>query len=70
MKQFVGFVGVFLAIMLLNPHTSMAKPSKCEECHVKITPGIVKDFNRGKMSKTLTCKSCHGSSHTSAADTD
>ncbi len=70
MKKFMGFVGVFLAIMLLNPPTSMARPSKCEECHVKITPGIVKDFNRGKMSKVLTCKSCHGSSHMSAADAD
>ncbi len=42
--------------------------SKCEECHAKVTPGIVKDFNRGKMSKMLTCASCHGDAHQSADD--
>ncbi len=47
-----------------------ARPSKCEECHNKVTPGIVKDFNRGKMAKRLTCKSCHGSAHTSTKDAD
>ena len=47
---------------------AQAKPSPCEDCHAKITPGIVKDFNRGKMSKRMTCKSCHGKDHTSAKD--
>ncbi len=63
--------GIFLlsALFLLGGLTvAQAKPSKCEECHKKVTPGIVKDFNRGKMSHMLTCKSCHGSAHTSAAD--
>lgn len=47
-----------------------AKPSKCEECHLKLNPGIVADFNRGVMAKRLTCKSCHGSAHTNANDAD
>ncbi|RTZ94296.1 MAG: cytochrome C, partial [Deltaproteobacteria bacterium] len=47
---------------------AMAKTSKCETCHAKITPGIVKDFNRGKMAEELTCADCHGTAHTSAAD--
>ncbi len=47
-----------------------AKPSKCEECHAKVTPEIVKDFNRGKMAKVLKCYSCHGRAHTSAKDAD
>jgi hypothetical protein len=46
----------------------MAKPSPCEDCHAKINPGIVKDFNRGKMSKKMTCKTCHGKEHMSAND--
>ena len=50
--------------------TAMAKPSDCETCHAKLNPGIVKDFNRGKMSEKLTCASCHGKKHTSAADAD
>ena len=47
---------------------AQAKPSACETCHAKITPGIVKDFNRGKMSKALTCIACHGKSHVSEND--
>ena len=50
--------------------TAVAKPSDCETCHAKTTPGIVKDFNRGKMAKRMTCASCHGKKHTSADDAD
>ncbi len=60
--------GMFFALMLLCASYAMAKPSKCETCHAKVTPGIVKDFNRGKMSKRLTCKTCHGKSHTGKDD--
>ncbi len=64
-------VGVFLLALLFvaaGVSIAQAKPSSCEECHKKVTPGAVKDFNRGKMSKYLTCKSCHGSAHNSASD--
>ncbi len=70
MRSFVSVLGVFLALCLLSPGLSQARPSSCEECHKKVTPGIVKDFNRGKMSKSLTCKTCHGTSHTSEKDVD
>ncbi len=69
MKRFQVFV--LSAIFLFGGAVvSHAKPSKCEECHAKVSPGVVKDFNRGKMSKYLTCKSCHGSAHTSASDAE
>ena len=57
-----------LLICCLLVSTAMAKPSPCEDCHAKINPGIVKDFNRGKMSKKMTCKTCHGKEHMSAND--
>lgn len=57
-----------LLFAVLSVPSVWAKPSACEDCHLKLNPGIVKDFNRGKMAKRLTCKSCHGKEHTSAAD--
>ncbi len=60
---------LLMALPLLFSHL-WAKPSTCEKCHAKVTPGIVKDFNRGKMSKLLACYSCHGKKHTSAKDAD
>jgi mono/diheme cytochrome c family protein len=45
-------------------------PSKCEECHSKISPKLVQDFNRGKMAKIMTCEGCHGNTHTSDKDVD
>jgi len=61
---------VTAAIWLIASSQAFAKPSKCEECHAKITPMMVKDFNRGKMSQFLTCENCHGSTHTSVEDVD
>ena len=59
---------IFAFTLALWCSASHAKPSKCEKCHAKITPGIVKDFNRGKMSKVLKCYSCHGKAHNSEKD--
>ncbi|MBL0717588.1 MAG: cytochrome c3 family protein, partial [Desulfosarcina sp.] len=50
-------------IMLMFAMSAQAVTSKCEECHTKLTPGIVKDFNRGVMSEELTCTACHGKGH-------
>ncbi len=47
---------------------AFAEPSKCEECHIKISPLMVKDFNRGAMSSDLTCASCHGEEHNNNDD--
>jgi len=49
--------------MLIFAIPAHAVTSKCEECHNKLTPGIVKDFNRGVMSEELTCTACHGEGH-------
>ncbi len=68
MRRRLSLTLALVAAALFLVPGAQAKPSKCEECHAKITPMVVKDFNRGKMSKFLTCKSCHGSSHTSAND--
>ncbi len=57
-------------LLLIHINNVPARPSGCETCHLKITPGIVKDFNRGKMSKKLTCKACHGKKHKTALDSD
>ena len=57
-----------IACLALVPALALAKPSNCETCHTKISPEMVKDFNRGKMSKTLTCEACHGTAHTSEKD--
>jgi len=49
---------------------SFATPSKCEECHAKISPMQVKDFNRGKMAEEMTCAECHGDEHNNEKDAD
>ena len=60
---------VFLVTVLYwGANAAWAVPSKCEECHRKITPGMVKDFNRGAMAATMNCADCHGSEHMTAAD--
>jgi len=75
MRKVVGSSGIILVwcavlAFLLMCGPVQAKPSKCEECHGKVTPGIVKDFNRGKMSKRMACYSCHGKGHMSAKDVE
>ncbi len=62
--------GLVLVALVLWPLGAQARPSKCEECHLKVTPGIVKDFHRSKMSKVLACYSCHGKDHMSADDVE
>ncbi len=67
----VKLSGLLVFIFFLTSGSPIwAKPSSCEDCHLKVTPGIVKDFHRSKMSETLTCASCHGREHQSANDVD
>jgi hydroxylamine dehydrogenase len=43
--------------------------SNCIECHRKITPNIVADWQLSKHSKNdIACDTCHGDKHQSAAD--
>jgi len=63
-------VAILSLTMLMLAMSAQAVTSKCEKCHTKLTPGIVKDFNRGVMSEELTCTACHGEGHMSADDVD
>ncbi len=49
---------------------ALAVPSDCEECHAKMTPNLVADFNRGVMSQEMDCTGCHGDSHKGNDDVD
>jgi hypothetical protein len=43
----------------------------CIQCHQEVTPGIVTDWQISKHSENdVTCSTCHGEGHMSAADVD
>jgi hypothetical protein len=56
-------------VLLCVPALSQEKESDCIVCHKQVTPGIVKDWQAGKMSQTLDCDACHGD-HTGPDDID
>ena len=65
------WAGIFAGLMLIVMTVpAQAVDSKCEECHKKVTPGIVKDFNRGIMAESLECSTCHGEGHQGMDDVD
>jgi hypothetical protein len=69
MGKILGFyLFLFGLFSSIGMGTAVAKPSPCEDCHAKLTPMMVKDFNRGKMASVLTCVNCHGSDHMSEKD--
>ncbi len=70
MKVLIIALAVPLVMLGLTSSPTLATPSKCEECHAKIMPGLVEDFNRGVMAETMTCADCHGDGHMSADDVD
>ncbi|HXF04175.1 MAG TPA: multiheme c-type cytochrome [Blastocatellia bacterium] len=46
-----------------------AAPVQCVECHKKVTPNIVSDWQLSKHSQNdIDCAVCHGDEHTSAED--
>ena len=55
-------------LFIINCPSVSAVPSDCEECHSKITPRQVEDFNRGVMSESMSCIDCHGNMHESMDD--
>ena len=61
---------VTVILMTLFAGAALAIPSDCEECHAKITPNLVADFNRGVMSEEMDCTGCHGDSHKGNDDVD
>jgi hypothetical protein len=60
---------VYLFLFSILVFTAGLSAETCLECHKKTTPNIVSDFELSKMSQSgMTCSSCHGENHTSAAD--
>src|SRR5215471_20428480 len=57
-------------ILLLGSFFCVNSPAqKCVECHKKVTPSIVSDWQLSKHSQNaVDCSVCHGSDHNSAAD--
>jgi hydroxylamine dehydrogenase len=61
-------VGV-LMFVLTGSTIQAQKSSACISCHFEETPGIVAQWQKGKMGqKGLDCSVCHGSEHQSADD--
>ena len=70
MRRIIGAAAVGLLLLAAGAPGARAVPSKCEECHAKVTPGIVADFNRGVMAQEMDCTGCHGDSHQGMDDVD
>ncbi|MCP5106302.1 MAG: cytochrome C [bacterium] len=63
MKIFIGLVAVSFLLVSSLP------AQKCVDCHKKLTPGIVVDWELSKHSKNdVTCSTCHGENHTTDKD--
>jgi len=71
MRQHSGR-SVLLSVLLIvgSAAGAGAVSSPCEDCHAKVTPWLVKDFNRGVMAETMGCADCHGEGHTGMDDAD
>ncbi len=58
---------ILLSFLLFLPFSAPAE--NCIDCHKKITPGAVTDWELSKHSKNdVTCSTCHGDGHNSAKD--
>ncbi len=64
------FLAFLCALASSVPHAQAAgTAASCIECHAKQTPNIVSDWKLSKHSQLdVTCVSCHGDQHQSAAD--
>jgi formate-dependent nitrite reductase cytochrome c552 subunit len=55
-----------------NPYPEQAAPgvgAQCVDCHAKITPNTVTDWKQSRHYEAgISCDTCHGSDHMSAAD--
>lgn len=60
------FLLVFLFILIIP---GMLMANNCVECHKKITPGIVTDWELSKHSENdIMCGDCHGENHKTSED--
>lgn len=66
MNQKVLFIALLSLVL-----TAGVYAQECVECHKTITPNIVSDWNLSEHSKNdVTCATCHGNLHKTAADVD
>ncbi|MDP2167410.1 MAG: multiheme c-type cytochrome [Thermodesulfovibrionales bacterium] len=68
MKYLRVLLSIAFVFALSSAGFAAAKKSSCIECHKKTTPGVVKQYFEGKMSKVLDCSGCHGNAHNKADD--
>ncbi len=62
---------IMLAVGFLLVTGQGVYAQKCVECHKKVTPNIVADWQLSKHSENeVDCSVCHGDQHTSAQDVD
>src|SRR5215470_14965696 len=60
---------VFFVSIGFSLNLGGAQTQTCVDCHRKITPSIVSDWQLSKHSQNaVTCDACHGDEHKSAAD--
>ena len=63
-KNIIGFIFVTGVVVLLAPRLWA---QECVECHKKITPNIVSDWQLSKHAQNaIDCSVCHGDEHQSA----
>jgi hydroxylamine dehydrogenase len=61
--------GLVLALWGCPLSAQAASGGNCAECHAKVTPSVVTDWQQSKHSKTgIGCEACHGVDHSTAAD--
>ncbi|MFB3896978.1 MAG: multiheme c-type cytochrome [bacterium] len=64
------FTGSFLLYILISV-VSVSAASVCVDCHTKVTPNIVSDWQLSNHSQNgIDCTVCHGEDHKSALDVD
>ncbi len=64
-----SLLAVALLLGLNQPAMQAQSTSVCVDCHTKETPGIVAQWQKGKMGQMgLDCSVCHGSEHKDASD--
>ncbi len=67
MKQSV--FSTFLIVLVCTVFVAIASAEVCVECHKKITPGIVNDWQISKhFQNKISCTECHGDQHKSEQD--
>ncbi|MFH0777582.1 MAG: multiheme c-type cytochrome [Candidatus Eisenbacteria bacterium] len=73
-RQYPQYLVPRVTLVLLLAVTALVLPSLatgagCPDCHKKITPSIVSDWQLSKHGQNdISCSVCHGEEHSSAAD--